>query len=107
MVTQPVMYPASTSAPLLTVDSVLKYVQGVKNWRKVGKMLLGYGSDTTLDEIERKFSSIQDRFQAVVQQWLKGRPSWRELVWSLDHSGDIGVADPIQGFTEALPGESS
>ena len=47
--------------------------------------------------------------RAVVQQWLQGglSPSWRWLVRALDHAGDIEVADPIRGFTEPPPGESS
>ena len=47
---------------------------------------------------------------AVVQQWLQGGghpPSWRRLVYALDMADDITVADPIRGFTEPPPGESS
>ena len=102
--------PVSTSAPPLTVEQVLKCLQGVKNWREVGRRLLGYGNRTKLDAIEREYSSDSDRLQAVVQQWLEGGglpPSWRKLVRSLDRAGDITVADPIRGFAEPLQGESS
>ena len=103
--------PVFTAAPPLNVEEVLKHVPGVKNWRKVGKQLLGYGISTTqVDVIERKYSSDSDRLQATVQLWLEGRsltPSWRSLVWSLDHAGDITVADPIRGFAEQQLGESS
>ena len=99
--------PVSTSAPPLTVEQVLKHLQGVKNWREVGKQLLGYWN---LEEIQRKYSSDEDRLQAVVQQWLEGggltQPSWRILVWSLDRTGNIIVADPIRGFAEPPQGES-
>ena len=106
--------PVSTIAPpltRLTVEHVLKHVQGVKNWRTVGEWLLGSHNESKLDAIERDYSSDSDRLRAAVQQWLEGRvltqPSWRELVWSLDHAGDITVADPIRGFVEPPPGESS
>ena len=103
--------PVSTIAPPLNVEHVFKHVhvQGVKNWREVGKWLLGYS--TKLNAIEREYSSDEDRLRAVVQQWLEGggltQPSWRLLVRSLDHAGDITVADPIRGFAEPPPGESS
>ena len=101
--------PPSTSAPPLTVENVLKYTQEVKDWRMVGELLIGY-SETKVEEIEREYSSSEDRMRAVVQQWLEGEdlsPSWRELVWALDHAGDIQVADPIRGFAEPPRGESS
>jgi len=103
--------PPSTSAPPLTVENVFKhmYVQEVRNWRTVGKWLLGY-NETKLKAIDREYSSSEDRMRAVVQQWLQGGglpPSWRWLVWVLDRAGDIQVADPIRGFTEPPQGESS
>ena len=106
--------PVSTAAPpltRLTVEHVLKHVQGVKNWRTVGRQwLLGSINESKLNAIEREYSSDEDRLQAAVQQWLEGGglpPSWRILVWSLDRAGDITVADPIRGFAEPPPGESS
>ena len=104
--------PPSTSAPPLTVENVLKYmnVQEVKNRREVGELLLGYHNEAKVQAIEREYSSNEDRMKAVVQQWLEGgglSQSWRTLAWSLDCAGDIEVADPIRGFTEPPPGESS
>ena len=102
--------PVSTIAPRLNVEEVFKHVQGVKDWRKVGKWLLGY-NESKVDAIERKYSTDSDRLQAAVQQWLEGggltQPSWRRLVWSLDLAGDTNVADPIRGFAEPPQGESS
>ena len=99
--------PVSTSAPPLTVEQVLKYLQGVKNWREVGKRLLGYDM-SKMDAIQREYSTDSDRMQAVVQQWLEGGdPSWRIVVWSLDRAGDTTAADPIRGFAEPPLGESS
>ena len=106
--------PPSTSAPPLTVENVFKFmnVQEVKNWREVGKILFLLVTDSTeqLDAIEREYSSSEDRIRAVVQQWLQGGAhlrSWRWLVWALDRTGDIQVADHIRGFTEPPRGESS
>ena len=103
--------PPSTSAPPLTVENVLKYmcVQEVKNWKTVGKWLLGYYNEAKVKAIERKYSSNEDKMRAAVQQWLEGgfSPSWRWLVGVLDHAGDIKAADPIRKFTEPLQGESS
>ena len=99
----------STSAPPLTVENVLKYLSEVKNWRTVGLWLLGY-NEAKVQATEGEYSSNEDRMRAVVQQWLEGEAhlrSWRWLVRALDHAGDIQVADPIRGFTEPLPGESS
>ena len=96
--------PVSNTAPSLSVECVLKYLQGVKNWWEVGRQLLG---STKCDAIQKKYSFNEDRLQAVVQQWLEGRPSWRRLVWSLDHAGDCVAADPIRGFAEPPQGESS
>ena len=105
--------PPSTSAPPLTVENVLKFmnVQEVKDWRKVGlELLLGVTNRTEqLDVIQREYSSNEDRMRAVVQQWLEGEAhlrSWRWLLLALDHAGDIQVADPIRGFAEPPRGES-
>ena len=102
--------PISTSAPPLTVGNVLKNLHGLKNGWEVGKWLLGY-SESKVGAIQRKYNSNEKRLKAAVKQWLEGggrsRQSWRLLVWSLDQAGDIVVADPIRGFTEPPPGESS
>ena len=104
--------PPSTSAPPLTVENVFKYlpVQQVKNWRRVGELLLSDIDNTKVQAIEREYSSNEERMRAAVQQWLESPrlpQSWRTLVWALDQAGDIQLADPIRGFTEPLSGESS
>ena len=103
--------PPSTSAPPLTVENVFKYlpVQQVKNWRRVGELLLSDIDNTKVQAIEREYSSNEERMRAVMQQWLEGGLPrlWRRLVWSLDQAGDIQVADPIRGFAEPPRGESS
>ena len=100
----------STSAPPLTVENVFKFmnVQEMKNWRMVGRLLLSL-NEAKVQAIEKEYSSNEDRMRAAVLQWLEGglSRSWRELVWNLDHAGDIEVADPIRGFAEPPRGESS
>ena len=103
--------PVSTAAPRLTLEHILKHVQGVKNWREVGRWLFGSLNEFKLYTIQTDYSSDSDRLQAAMQQWLEGggltQPSWRSLVWSLDCAGATTVADPIRGFAEPLQGESS
>ena len=93
------------------MDSVFEhmYVQEVKDWKMVGRLLLSF-NEAKVDAIEKEYSSNEDRMRAVVQQWLQGGgypPSWRWLVWALDYAGDIKAADPIRRFAEPPPGESS
>ena len=63
-----------------------------------------------LDEIECQYTTSEGRFRGMIQRWLNHEghpPSWRRLIYSLDCAGDITVADPIRGFAEPPPGESS
>ena len=101
--------PVSNTAPPLNVEQIFKHLQGVKDWREVGKVLFVY-DESKVEAIQREYSTDSDRLQAAVQQWLEGGglpPSWRRLVYALDHAGDAIVADPIRGFAEPPPGESS
>ena len=101
--------PVSNTAPPFSVEQIFKHLQGVKNWREVGMVLLGY-DESKVEAIQSEYSTDSDRLRAAVQQWLDGgglSPSWRTLVWSLDHAGDTNVADPIRGFAEPPQGESS
>ena len=96
-------------APPLTLSNVLAHVQDVKNWRKLGELLLPLDHGK-LNAIQRENSTDQDRLRAAVEQWLKGEglpPSWRSLIWSLYLAGELTVADPIRGFAEPPRGESS
>ena len=96
-------------APPLTLSNVLAHVDGVKNWRELGRWLLPF-NDEKLNAIQRENTTDQDRLRAAVELWLKGEglsPSWRSLVYSLDWAGELTVADPIRGFAEPPRGESS
>ena len=97
-------------APPLTLSNVLAHVQDVKNWRELGRLFLL--NDEKLNAIQRENTTDQDRLRAAVELWLKGEgvgwpPSWRSLIFSLDFTGELTVADPIRGFAEPPRGESS
>ena len=108
----------STSAPPLTVDNVLTAVQG-EQWRTLGKMFLpdDYDDDADelfypkLDKIAQQHQSNDDRLHAVVNTWVLGEgvdrePSWRCLIWELDHHNMAGVADTIRHYAEHVLGKS-
>ena len=106
----------STSAPPLTVDTVLTAVQG-GNWRTLGEELLpfefirGKCSYPTLDKIGEQHLSNDDRLHAVVTTWIQGggrdeEPSWRSLIWRLDGGNLASIADSIRHFAEPVLGKS-
>ena len=108
----------STSAPPLTVDNVLTAVQGV-DWRTLGEVLLAEyytfgtfrGAESKLREIEGQQQSDADRLHAVVTTWVHGggldkEPSWRGLIWNLDHIKMTIYADKIRHFAEPVLGMS-
>ena len=106
----------STSAPPLTVDNVLTAVQGV-HWRTLGERLLPVEiiqrkwCYPKLNKIENQHQSDDDRLHAVVNSWVLGEgkdrePSWRHLIWVLDHHNMAGVADNMRQFAEPVLGKS-
>ena len=105
----------STSAPPLTVDNVLTAVQGV-DWRTLGEMLFPEYYDDDADELfypklDKIAQSDDDRLHAVVETWVLGRgmdkePSWRHLIWRLDHRNMTGVADNMRQYAEPVLGKS-
>ena len=106
----------STSAPPLTVDNVLTAVQGV-DWWTLGERLLPLEfiglkvSYPTLEKIGEQHLSSDDRLHAVVTTWVQGggldkEPSWRRLIWNLDHIKMTIYADNIRHFAEPVLGKS-
>ena len=102
------------------MDNVLTAVQGV-HWRTLGEELLhlteDYDDDTyeliypELNMIEQQHQSDDDRLHAVVKTWVLGEgvdrePSWRRLIWRLDHCNMTGVADNMRQFAEPVLGKS-
>ena len=81
-------------------------LEGVASlWWKVGDTL--YLPYTTLEVIESESVSDVERLRAVLRYWLQHDPhaSWRMLIWRLDYSQMIGVADNIRNYAEPLAGQ--
>ena len=92
------------------MENILAAVRGVA-WRKLGERLSPVHcirSDSgqltefypKLDEIEKQYQYNDDRLHAMIECWLQGdgkdkEPSWRSLIWSLDHVYETKVADNI------------
>ena len=62
-----------------------------------------------MNKIEKQYQSNDDRLHAVVDRWLCGKgkdwePSWRELIWILDHADENRVADNMRHFAEPVLG---
>ena len=110
------------SAQPLTVENILAAVQGVA-WRNLGERLFpvhcirsdsGQPSESypKLDEIEKQYQYEDDRLHAVIESWLQGdgsdkEPSWRSLIWNLDHAYETQVAETIRHFSEPPQGKLS
>ena len=106
------------AAPPLSVDEVLQVVIGV-NWRTLGRELIEeeveeWGEEvviyTNLDRIHDAHESDEARLRAVVEEFLtetdfiKGRPSWRRVVWALYGVDEIDKAQQISSYAEPLQG---
>ena len=80
--------------PPLTVDNIIKAVEGVKNWRLLFNWLGVYG----------EYSSLKD----AVEQFLKGQgnyhPSWKAIIFVLDGLGDTAVANCVRSYGEPVQG---
>ena len=85
-------------------------MQGVE-WTLLGEQFI---PDGNYDEIEHLHDTRnENRLRAVVECWLGGggealgeKPSWRRLIWTLDHKGQTQVADKIRHFAEPVLGKS-
>ena len=89
----------------LTLENVVRAVEGVRNWGR----LLGYGlcvPNTKLNEIERLYSTVEERVRAVVEYWwaVDPTPSWRRIITALDCAQEHQIADKIRHKAEPLTG---
>ena len=93
------MYPkiclyALSPAPPLTVENILKALEGVEDWREVALQLVTYFSGSSLKE--------------AVEQFLQGRgyfqPSWRAVIFALDEAGETPIASRIRSYGEPVQG---
>ena len=82
---------ALSPAPPLTVDNIMKAVEGVKDWEELALWLTGD-------------SNLKD----AVEQFLKGQglyqPSWRAIVFVLDMMGETAVPNCIKSYGEPVQG---
>ena len=92
------MYPkiflyALSSAPPLTVENILKALEGVQSWRGVAVWLHTHFSGS---------------LKKAVEQFLQGRghfqPSWRAVMFALDGAGETHVASRIRSYGELVQG---
>ena len=83
-------------APPLTVDNVVKAVEGMKNWRGFIRNLTGY------------YIKDEANLKDIVQQFIQGKgcyqPSWRAVIYALDVTNEIHVADQIRHYGEPVQG---
>ena len=98
---------APSPAPPLTLDNVLKAVEGVKVWEDLG-LWLGFDVVDT-DSIKHQHVSDEACLKAVVEKFLLGegryQPSWRRVICSLDRTNEVQLADKIRSFGEPVQGE--
>ena len=94
------MYPkiclyALSPVPPLTVETILKALEGVKNWVEVAGWLGTYvGSSSSLEEAVERFLQGQGHFQ----------PSWRAVIFALDEAEETPVASRIRSYGEPVQG---
>ena len=94
------------------MDTVVRALDGVRNWKKFGEWLFICSRisdhDARLQAIKQQHRSDGNYLHGVVEEWLKGyQPSWRQIILALDWAKESMVADRIRGYAEPLPGEWS
>ena len=102
----------STSAPPLTVDTVVKALHGVRDWKEFGEMLFICSDISDVDDklktIGQQHRSDGNYLHGVVEEWFKSHhPSWRQIIYALDFVQESVLADCIRGYAEPPPGEWS
>ena len=97
------------TAPPLTVDNVIKVVEGV-NWRTLfgglfGQYTMQGGRFIYPHNIQTNHQTDQACLKAVVETYIDDdRRSWRKLIWVLYRSNHIGHAENIRSYAEPLQG---
>jgi hypothetical protein len=77
------------------VENIMKALEGVEDWKVVAGWLGTYlGSSSSLQEAVERFIHGQGHFQ----------PSWRAMIFALDGTGDIPVANCIRSYGEPVQG---
>ena len=83
-------------APPLTLENIMKEVEGVRNTSGLELWFRGFMNDP--------ISSITD----IVESFLQGRgphqPSWRAVIFALDGSRESRIANRIRHYAEPVQG---
>ena len=92
------------NATALTVTNITNTLAGL-NWWTIGRNILRF-PDSKCDEIEKQFSSYEERVEAAVREWLLRDPlaSWRRLIHKLYWRHKSDRADSILHYAEELTG---
>ena len=81
-------------------------MEGVKFWEHLG-LRFGFGVNTV--SIKHQHVSDEACLKAVVEKFLLGegryQPSWRRVIYSLDDTDEVQLADKIRSFGEPVQGE--
>ena len=95
------------TVPELNAVNFAAKLEKVRNWWNLGIGLLVLW--IKLDEIERVYSSINDRLKAVYDYFKHMHPyaNWRCVIWGLDESRDTDLADEIRDLAEPLTGDNN
>ena len=93
------MYPkiclyALSPAPPLTVENILKALEGVKKWREVDNWLGTSLGSSSLKEAVEQFLQGRGHFQA----------SWRAVIFALDGAKETHLASRIRSYGEPVQG---
>ena len=94
------------NATALTVNNITNTLAGVgAGWRRICLGILGL-PDSKFHEIEKQFSSDEERVEAAVREWLLRDPlaSWRRLIDRLYWENEFDQADSILHYAEELTG---
>ena len=84
---------ALSPAPPLTVENILKALEGVKDWDKVANWLGIYSS-----------SSLKEAVELFLQGRCRYQPSWRAVIFALDGAEETRLADRIRHYAEPVQG---
>ena len=97
------MYPkmclyALSPAPPLTVENILKALEGVKDWRPVARYV------GTLFSSSSNSSSLKEAVERFLQGLGDFQPSWRAVIFALDVAEETHLADHIRSYGEPVQG---
>ena len=94
------------------MDTVVRALHGVRNWKEFGKWLFIWSGNSDyecrLQAIKQQHSSDGNYLHGVVEEWFKGhQQSWRRIILALNWAKESMLADHIRGYAEPPPGEWS